>query len=121
MSDDSENEESTAMKKKKAPTKRAPSDDEGPSPKKRSKVKKPRFDLDLAEEEVSGIIPEFRINLSNTHEMYLRAFKNAHYLGFGRRDDAGGEPKYRFNLPLTLFPKIKEGVRAIDKLIKECQ
>lgn len=52
--------------------------------------------------------------------MYLRAFKNAHYLGFGRRDDAGGEPKYRY-LPLALFQKINEGVRSIDKIIKASQ
>lgn len=65
------------------------------------------------------LIPDFRINLSLTVKMYVQEFKNFHNIGFGRRDENGGEPKYRSNIPLTLFSKIKEGMEAIDTSMKQ--
>lgn len=53
--------------------------------------------------------------------MYLKDFKSNYYLGFGRRDEPGGEPKYKFHIPLSLFPKVKEGIKRMDRVIKEHQ
>lgn len=78
------------------------------------------FDLDIADAEVlKPTIPDYRINISKNIEIYVKEFKSQNYLGFGRRDGIGGDPKYRFNMPLSLFPKVKQAIKAIDKHVTQ--
>lgn len=112
MSDDSDEETTLVLPPRKRSSKTE-------LKQKSKKNKNSKFDLDLAEVNVPSLIPDFRINLSKSLEMYIKEFKGSHYLGFGRRDENGGDPKYHFNIPLSLFPKIKEGIKAIDKLMKQ--